>query len=61
MVGTKVGLSVQIAAIESVVVRLPVNALSAGCQPFPIVVFFLLASKANAPIIPEVYISLLGV
>ena len=48
---------------ESAMVRLHINSLPIGCQPFSVVVFFLLASISSTRRmrrIPEVYIHLLG-
>ena len=46
---------------ESAMVRLCINFIPIGFQPFSVVVFFLLASISSMRRIPEVYIHLLGV
>src|SRR6267154_216096 len=47
MIGTEVGLSVQTAAMEVQWCVSPINLLPTGCQPLPVIVFFLLASISS--------------
>jgi hypothetical protein len=47
MISTEAGLSVELAAMKSQWCVSPNNALLKGCQPFPVVVFFLLASISS--------------
>jgi hypothetical protein len=63
MIGTEAGLSVQTAAMKLQWCVSPTNILPTGCQPFPVTVLSISIDqldKADAPLIPEAYIYLLG-